>query len=160
MADERRKSTEFNEVTAPDLTANIFTGNETTGRWRRSTIAEFFANLGITVTIDGTSTGFAGIINYTSGDVTISSGAITIANTIVVVDTESAAASDDLDTISGSVGDLLILRTESAARVVTAKDGTGNLQLNGDFVMDSIRDVLTLVRVGSFWLEVSRSDNA
>jgi hypothetical protein len=53
----------------------------------------------------------------------------------------------------------LIIVAANSARTVVAKDGTGNLRLNGDFSLDHQNDTLTLIHNGSNWLEVSRSDN-
>jgi len=86
----------------------------------------------------------------------------------IIVDTEGAAASDDLDTItataSGSnlfeIGDRIIIQASSSSRTVVAKDATGNLQLAGDFTMDNNQDTLELVfSTSSVWREVGRSDN-
>lgn len=93
---------------------------------------------------------------------TIASGVLTVTTSRHKVDTQGATATDDLDTISsGTDGQLLILTAVSAARVVTAKDGTGNLKLaGGDFVFTNITDTLMLVKQGSNFLEISRSTNA
>lgn len=93
--------------------------------------------------------------------VTIASGAITATRSYVAVDTESAASTDDLASISGGQeGDLLILKAAHDARTVVLKDGSGNLQLSGDFSLDSVHDRILLQCGGSQWLEVSRSGNS
>lgn len=96
-------------------------------------------------------------------EVTIAAGAITASRSYHFVDTEGDAASDDLDTINGgSNGDLLIIRAVSSSRTVVAKDGTGNLNLAGDFTMDNATDSLTLIydtTLGGVWVELSRSDS-
>lgn len=96
---------------------------------------------------------------------TIASGAITVTNSNLIVDTEGAAATDDLDTITLTGvqdGDILKIRTASNARDVTLKDGTGNLELASDFLMDSTRDSVLLIWDSGFstWHELSRSSNA
>jgi hypothetical protein len=59
-----------------------------------------------------------------SSSSTISSGAITPTKSLIVVDTEGAAASDTLDTISGgSEGQILFIRCANASRVVTLSHG-------------------------------------
>lgn len=95
------------------------------------------------------------------GTLTIAAGVITVVTGNHLVETEGAAASDDLDTISGgaNAGQLLILSAANSARTVVAKDGTGNLRLNGDFAMDNAEDTLTLLYNGANWLEIARSDN-
>lgn len=94
---------------------------------------------------------------------TISGGAITISRAYVRVDTESAAATDDLDTISGGVtGQLLVMRSTNSSRTVVVKDGLGNINLAGgaDFSLDNSQDMLLLLWRGDTWLEISRSNNA
>lgn len=93
----------------------------------------------------------------------IASGVITVPAGVrmIYVDTESSAASDDLDTISGgATGDLIVIRAVSSSRTVVLKDGTGNLALNGDFSCDNAEDSILLRNTGSGYAEVSRSDNA
>ena len=96
-------------------------------------------------------------------NVSIASGAITIDSSYARVDTESSAASDDLDTINGGIdGQRLTLQSASAARDVTLKDGTGNLRLAGDFTLSHTDDTVELLYNGNInkWCEISRSDNA
>lgn len=70
-----------------------------------------------------------------STSVTISAGSITPTSTCVVVDTEGAAATDDLDTITApgpTNPTLLVLRTLSSTRDVTIRHlggGTGNIRM-------------------------------
>jgi len=92
----------------------------------------------------------------------IAAGVITlsIGQSFVRVDTEGSAATDDLDTINGgNLGDLVAFYSLSDSRDVTFKDGTGNLQLAGDFTLSDTDDVILLIRTGSVWQEVSRSNN-
>lgn len=92
---------------------------------------------------------------------TIATGAITVTSSFHFVDTESSAASDDLDTINGGVdGAILVLRANSSARDVVCRDGTGNLSLAGDFTMNNVADTITLLYYNGTWNELSRSDNA
>ena len=96
---------------------------------------------------------------------TVASGAIVApfqSGAIVVLDTEGAAASDDLDSITATyarVGQTLFLTIASASRIVTAKDGT-NIRLAVDWVPNSTDDWLQLIYTpASRWEEVSRSLN-
>lgn len=99
-----------------------------------------------------------------SGTKTIASGAITITQPgHVTIDTESAAASDDLDTITYSgaqTGDLLILSAANSSRTVVVKDATGNIHTSGDFSLDHSRDTIMLIYTSSVWCEVARSNNS
>jgi hypothetical protein len=92
---------------------------------------------------------------------TIAAGVITAFHEYHAVDTEGAAATDDLDTISGGQPfQRITLTASNDARSVVLKDGTGNLQLAGDFTLDNSRDSISLIYNGASWLETSRSDNA
>lgn len=63
-----------------------------------------------------------------AGELTISTGAVAITGANHVIDTESDAATDDLDTITGGVdGAFLVLRAANTARTVVIKDSTGNI---------------------------------
>ena len=103
------------------------------------------------------------LITPQAGELTIASGAVTVTDSVHRLDTESNAASDDLDTVNGGTdGYILILKTVSNSRDVTVKDGTGNLYLAGDFTLSNTEDTITL-RFDALidgWVEVSRSDNA
>lgn len=101
--------------------------------------------------------------NNGSVDVTIVSGSITAISSLMIVDTESAAASDDLDTITTAnveSGTIIVLMAESSARTVVVKDGTGNLHTVGDMSLDNDDDTITLINVLSQWYEIARSNNA
>lgn len=92
----------------------------------------------------------------------ISSGSITPTAGFHEVDTESAAASDDLDTIVTTGipdGSLLVLQAESSARTVVVKDSTGNLRLGGDFDLNHAEDTILLIKVGTVWYELASTSN-
>lgn len=96
---------------------------------------------------------------------TIATGAVTVSSSSPIVpqaiDTEAAAASDDLDTISGTIaGQVLILSAANTARTVVLKDGTGNLKLVGDFALDDNEKRLTVVSDGSNLTEIARTSSA
>ncbi len=97
------------------------------------------------------------------GELTISAGAITVTNSFHSVDTEADAASDDLDTINGGVENMrLTLKPNRSDHAVTLRDGTGNLALAGDFVMNGQEDYIELAyntERAAFWYEISRSNN-
>lgn len=100
------------------------------------------------------ATGFTQLNLSTTTTLTIASGAITVTRSRHLVDTESSASYDDLDTISGGVtGDVLVLQSVSASRIVVVKNMTGNIFLNGyDVFLDAPNKALTLLFTGSFWI--------
>jgi hypothetical protein len=95
--------------------------------------------------------------------ITIASDTVTLSNPIVrilKVDTEAAAAADDLSTISGGyVGQEIIVMINNSARDVTCKDGVGNLKLGADRVLNNVEDTLKLIFDGTSWYELSFADN-
>ena len=97
----------------------------------------------------------------TGSELTIASGAVTVTQGFHTIDTESDAATDDLDTINGGLtGDVIVLKSAADARDPTLKDGTGNLALAGDFTLSDTDDTIMLIYDGTSWCEISRSDNA
>lgn len=97
-----------------------------------------------------------------SGTLTIASGAITINGSNYNVDTEGGASTDDLQTINGgSDGQVLILKSANNSRVVTIKDGLGNIQCGSDFALSSTIDSIMLQYNSSLslWIKISSSKN-
>lgn len=98
--------------------------------------------------------------------VTIAAGSITPAGSggVLVVETESLAASDDLANIIQTNypdGSLLLLRNNNAARFVVVKHaatGSGQIFLdrNVDYVLDDTKKYLLIQRRGTDWYEVLR----
>ncbi len=79
---------------------------------------------------DNAITNFGGIYMKGAVEATISSGAITITEGHISVDTESDAANDDLDTITSSnPGEILFLLPANDARTVRLRNGEGNIFL-------------------------------
>jgi hypothetical protein len=112
------------------------------------------------VTMSGDVTVDGALAIGSGSELTISTGAITPTTSYHIVDTEGDAASDNLDTIAaGTTRTILILSPANAARTVVLKDGTGNLQLAGDFSMDSNLDFIVLFGIGSSYFELTRSNN-
>jgi hypothetical protein len=74
-----------------------------------------------------------GLLNLKASTVlTIAAGSITPTQNWHTVDTEGAAASDNLDTIgAGSDGQIIFMRTVSAARDVVIRHGVGNIVCPG-----------------------------
>jgi len=145
-----------NTITAPVGIYNLGPG---TGSGARSVMTDSSGAMSIfrhTVGLYNIRANAAGGAN----EVTIASSAVTIDRLWHKVDTESDAASDDLWYVwGGAIGQFLILQAVDSARTVVCKDGTGNLQLAGDFDLDNTRDRLMLMHDGSNWIELSRSNN-
>lgn len=97
-------------------------------------------------------------------DLTIATGVVTMRNGVkfLVLDTQSAASTDDLDTITyvGQDGDEVTVGQSVDGRDVTLKDATGNLRLAGDCVLTVANDTIKLRWRGSTWCEVGRSINS
>lgn len=94
---------------------------------------------------------------------TIAAGVVTSTRSHHAVDTEAAAATDDLDTITATGltdGFVLVLRPADVTHVVTLKDGVGNLLLRGDCVLNATDRTITLLYDGTDWRELARSETA
>lgn len=101
-----------------------------------------------------------GFLKLTGDTQTISGGVITVTKTYNSVDTQAAAATDDLDTINGGVtGAIVILRAASNSRDVVIKDGTGNIRVPSDRTLTHSEDMWMAIYNGSAWCEISFADN-
>tara|TARA_Y100000310_G_scaffold46368_1_gene43060 strand:+ start:1055 stop:2080 length:1026 start_codon:yes stop_codon:yes gene_type:complete len=105
-----------------------------------------------------------------ASELTISTGDITVTQTYHKVDTESDAASDNLDGINGgSAGRIIVLRPENDGRTVVVRHNQSagaadNILLadDTDYSMSRIEDIIALIYDATLdtngaWLEVSRS---
>jgi hypothetical protein len=95
-----------------------------------------------------------------NGTVTISGGSITATGSNIAIDTEAAAAADDLDTINGTVtGQIVICSIANASHIPTFKNNTGNLKLQNslDFVPTALTDRIEFISDGTTLYEISRS---
>ncbi len=103
----------------------------------------------------------SGSISFVSDTLTLVSGSVTPDRSHHLIDTESAGATDELDTITtGSVGDetILYLNSVNASRVVSVRDGVGNIHLartesSTELDLDVNRP-LVLIRNGTDWYQV------
>ena len=103
---------------------------------------------------------FNSISSGASTELTIATGAVTATKSFHTIDTESDAASDDLDTIGGGrAGQRLVVMANNSARTVVLKDGTGNLKLTGDISLDNAEDTAELISDGTNWYLLSTSNN-
>lgn len=102
-----------------------------------------------------------GLDDGSASELTISGGVIAPTGSYHVIDTENDDESDDLDTItpppSVKDGDFLILRIASADRPITVKNGTGNLVLADDLVLESVTQLCWLMYVepAESWVELN-----
>lgn len=94
---------------------------------------------------------------------TLSGGIIDVTGKtgLITVDTEASAATDDLNTITGGVGNQkIMLRTSNNSRDVVVKDGAGNIIMGNtgaDVTLDTRTRVVTLIYSSQIatWLECS-----
>ena len=124
--------------------------------WYRSDTDKFRAR------INGTTENLAleSFVTGAGSTLTIATGAITAAGRWHLIDTEAAAATDDLDTISGTTaGQIYVFQAADSARDVVFKDGTGNLKMAGDFTADNVEDTITFISNGTNLYELARSGN-
>jgi hypothetical protein len=119
-----------------------------------------------TITTDNTTTEpGTKLILRRGSTLMIATDAITVTHSFHSIDTEGAAATDNLATINGGAdGQVLVLRTLSSGRDVTVKHGTGNIFLSGqaDRVLNHYRDKITLIydSIDAKWSEIAFGDSA
>ena len=92
-------------------------------------------------------------------ELTISSGSVTPTGGVHTIDTESDAASDDLDTIAitnHEEGSIIVISAENTARTVVLKDGVDNLHIaaGADLSLDNDTKFVGFMRVGTDWYEI------
>jgi len=91
---------------------------------------------------------------------TIASNSINPVALFISVETQGGAALDTIsDIVMGSIGDIIILRTENSTHDVTVIDGTYLYLGSTERVLNSAADRLVLQCDGAYWLEISYSDN-
>lgn len=109
----------------------------------------------------GAGTGFVSFSSF-AGCVpsfpTIAGGVLT-APTGYVVPAPESGTSDEIDTIAGGFDGAMLIVTGTAERTLTFRDGTGNLKLVANRVLNNFEDSLLLVRRGGDWIELSFSNN-
>jgi hypothetical protein len=109
---------------------------------------------------DGAALAPAKLTLAAGATLTIASGVVTATHSRHAIDTEAAAASDDLDTISGgAAGQILIVSAANSSRDVVLKDATGNLVLASDCTLAHVNDRIVLISDGTNWAELCRSIN-
>lgn len=143
-----------------------------TALWRLSTgdiiaatVTQVLSELGLSSTDSPsfTNLGVLGFLDLDRKTEVIASGEVTPTTSFINVDTEAAAASDDLDTINNpAVGRFMVLNLTNNSRDVTVKHATGNLRLEGgvDFLMSLTHCTIMFISNGTVWREISRSINS
>lgn len=98
------------------------------------------------------------MLSGTDTALTIATGIVTLSNnsSSYVLDTEGAAATDDLDTINGGQdGQIIFVKSTNTARLVVLKNGTGNIKVEsgGNITLSSItqRVALRYDSTGAVW---------
>lgn len=92
-----------------------------------------------------------------SAELTIAAGVVTKTKSFHTIDTESDAASDDLDTINGGgEGEILIIKANHTDRTIVVKNNVGNIQIRAgaDISLDSTEKALSLIYDGTNWLDL------
>ena len=115
------------------------------------------------------STYFSGItVTVSTQSAVIASGSISVTDDktrVIIVDTESAAASDNLDTLLAVFDyQIVTLHTLDSSRDVVVRHNQGNILLTGaaNFTLSNVADTLSLMYnpIAVKWVEIGRGDNA
>ena len=120
-------------------------------------ITDHVANDTLTLISDGTD--WYEIARSTSAsliELTIVSGVVTVTKPIHLLDGETSP--DDLDTINGGwIGMTVTLKPGDDARTMNVKNGTGNIKISTDMVLNNLEDGITIIYDGTNWTEVGRA---
>ena len=85
--------------------------------------------------------------------VTVSSGVITVSENFIEV-TPETGTSDNINNINGYDNYSILFVVTTAGNTVTLKDGTGNLDLGADIVLDNVRKCTMLIYNGTNWVQI------
>ena len=96
------------------------------------------------------------ILSGSATALTIASGVVTLTNnsSSYVLDTEGAAASDDLDTINGGQdGQIIYISCANASRLINLKNNTGNIKIEngGTITLNSTTQIVGLRYNSTVW---------
>lgn len=107
----------------------------------------------------GSQAGESKSVTIDDGEITVTEGAIL--SRFYTVDTEAAAATDDLDVVNGGeAGDRLTIQAASSDRTVVIKNN-GVLKTRSDFSLNNVADKIALICISSgVWHQEARSSNA
>jgi hypothetical protein len=106
---------------------------------------------------------FVDSISMTEEYQIISGGVVTVDHPYMWLDTQAAAASDDLDTINGGVtGQIIVIRIWVTGHTVVIKDSTGNIRCGGagDRTLDHVDDTWVGIYSSTSWCEIAFSNNS
>jgi hypothetical protein len=140
------------------MTSNYHTPIATNAPVNAATFESVASDLDSAITAARSGGTLTGLNLGAAGALTISGGLVTRTLPRHTIDTEAAAATDDLTTINGgATGDILIISGANASRVVTVKHGTGNIFLASkiDKVLDDTDKQIMLVYNSSRWEETN-----
>ena len=96
-------------------------------------------------------------------NVDINNATIMITKSYIFVSHGTTGITNQVATIiGGDAGSIIVLRCSQASGSTTIKDGTGNLNMPGDFVMNAAADTLVLFRVSiaGNWVQLARANNS
>jgi hypothetical protein len=98
-----------------------------------------------------------GTRSHKSKELTIAAGAVEVKERDFYHLHPESGGSDELDTINGGAdGFVIAIQLADGTDTIVLKDGTGNLQLNGDLTLDSEFDVAYLIYrdISSAWCQI------
>jgi hypothetical protein len=163
--------TNAGNISTPDGNVLLYNGNAvmlfqwTDTTWIVISVAKLGNGFTMTgaIDFDGNDATDVGTLKFnTLLDLTIAAGVIAVTDTYHRVDTEAAAATDDLDSATGgAVGDILIIVPNNDTHTVVVKHAVGAdlffLQNGLDFTMDTNKHTLVCRYNGTQWIEIARS---
>jgi hypothetical protein len=144
-----------------DASGNVLTDGSITSAGAIATLGALAASGNVTV---GAAAILGGCLRPTSRSATIASGVVALpasGATLFVVDTEGAAATDNLDSITGgTANDILFLKTANSGRDVTIVHAvaTDKFILSGgvNFTLTTISSTICFIYYAGVWRELFR----
>ena len=95
----------------------------------------------------------------TTGVVMTTAGAATVTASNQILDTFGAAALDTLVTLTGNIGDIVIIHTRDSTRDIAILDA-GNFSLGAERLLDNVTDRIVLQAVTTTtWVEIVFNSN-
>ena len=145
----------YYRVDAADSDTTWYRATDAVGTWEAIVGSEITEMLAAANAWTGANT-FQNLLFGSVSTLTIAAGAVAATRSYHQLDTEAAAASDDLDSITGGAeGEVLFVRIVAAARNVVLKHGVGANLISclgaRDITLDVLTDWALLVHNGSQW---------
>jgi hypothetical protein len=124
-----------------------------------NTDGTYVANLDVEGTTYSDDVSMDGLFSTLHAHTTIASGAVTVTASLMILDTEGAAATDDLNTINGGTdGMRVVFMTTNSSRDVVFKNAVDNIRCAADKTIPNTSSTIEFIyRSSSGWKMISEA---